>query len=453
MYEELLESSEFYQKRYHNFSSRIILPIFGLLIFLVIFLAFMKKEVTLKSQATVEPVKVLAQIQSTSNNTIKTNNLQENKLVNKDDLLIEYETASEMIQHDSTQDQLNNLKLQKEQLELLKSSVESGISQFPQTDSFGYYKRFEDYLNQRQTLTSNIEQQNGTIASQNAASQNAQNTIGGLINDTTQKIANYEAAKSAIQNGQVVDVTNPAYSIYSTYIAQSATLLTDVEKTTLMNQVVAQLDSQIQQYQTELSNYQIQYSGSGTQQAYNSSLDSQLASLQSQKIAEISQELTALDQKIKELNGGFLLQENTLKETKIKASVAGIVHVNPEVIDSTIIPEGTVIAQIFPKLEDEKAVKIETYISSRDITSLKIGDTVKFKTQDSSNKEVTLKSKITSIDSSATKTKEGSYFKVVSEAKLSNKELKDLKYGSSGDLVVVTGEKTYLKYYLDKFLN
>ncbi|HEP3847347.1 TPA: competence protein ComB, partial [Streptococcus pyogenes] len=76
MYEELLESSEFYQKRYHNFSSRIILPILGLLIFLVIFLTFMKKEVTIKSQATVEPVKVLAQIQSISNNTIKINNLQ-----------------------------------------------------------------------------------------------------------------------------------------------------------------------------------------------------------------------------------------------------------------------------------------------------------------------------------------------------------------------------------------
>lgn len=122
-------------------------------------------------------------------------------------------------------------------------------------------------------------------------------------------------------------------------------------------------------------------------------------------------------------------------------------------IDSIIIPEGTVIAQIFPKLEDEEAVKIETYISSRDITSLKIGDTVKFKTQDSSNKEVTLQSKITSIDSSAIKTKEGNYSKVIVDVKLSSKQLKDLKYGSSGDLVVVTGEKTYLKYYLDKFLN
>ncbi|HEP1250026.1 bacteriocin secretion accessory protein [Streptococcus pyogenes] len=453
MYEELLESSEFYQKRYHNFSSRIILPILGLLIFLVIFLTFMKKEVTIKSQATVEPVKVLAQIQSISNNTIKINNLQENKLVNKYDLLVEYEISNEIIQHDSTQDQLNILKQQKEQLELLKSSIQSGSSKFPEADAFGYYKRFEDYIGQRQTITSNVKQQNGTIASQNTASKNTQNTIGGLINDTSQKIANYEAAKSAIQSGRVVDATNPAYSIYSTYVSQSLALVKEVEKTTLMNQVVAQLDSQIQQYKTALSNYQIQYSGAGVQQAYNSSLDSQLDSLQSQKIAEISQELTALDQKVKELNGGFLLQQNTLKETELRASVAGIVHVNPEVIDSSIIPKGTIIAQIFPKLEDAKEARIETYISSRDITSLKIGDTVKFKTQDSSNKEVTLQSKITSIDSSATKTKEGSYFKVIAKVKLSSKQLEDLKYGSSGDLVVITGEKTYLKYYIDKFLN
>lgn len=453
MYEELLESSEFYQKRYHNFSSRIILPIFVLLIFLIAFLAFMKKEITLKSQATVEPVKILAQIQSTSNNTIKTNNLQENKLVNKDDLLIEYETDNEVIQHNNTQDQLNNLKQQKEQLQLLKSSVESGISQFPNTDSFGYYKRFEDYISQRQTIISNVEQQNGTIAAQNATAQNAQNTIGGVINDLYQKIANNELVKSAIQSGQAIDTSNPAYSNYSTYISQSSSLATEVEKKNLMNQVVAQLDSQIQQYQAELSNYQIQYSSSGTQQSYNSSLDSQLASLQSQKIAEISQELTALDQKVKELNGGFLLQENTLNETKIKASVEGIVHVNPEVIDSTIIPKGTVIAQIFPKLENGKTIKIETYISSRDITSLKIGDMVKFQTQDSSNKDVTIQSKITNIDSIATKTKEGSYFKVVAEAKLTDENLRDLKYGSSGYLVVITGEKTYLKYYLDKFFH
>lgn len=453
MYEQLLESSEFYQKRYHNFSSRIILPVFGLLIFLVLFLAFMKKEVTLKSQATVEPVKILTQVQSTSNNTIKKNNLQENKLVKKDDLLIEYETSGEMIEHSSTQEQLDQIQKQKEQLELLKSSIENGSSQFPQEDSYGYYKIFEDYLSQRQTIISNVEQQNGTIASQNAASVNAQNTIGGLINETSQKIADYQSAKYAIQSNQAVDSANPAYSIYSTYITHKNALTTEVEKTTLLNQVVTQLDTQIQQFQTELSNYQIQYSGAGTQQAYNSSLDSQLASLQSQKVAEVSQELTTLEQKIKELNGGFLLQQNTLKETKIKAGVTGIVHVNPEVIDSSIIPEGTVIAQIFPKLEDEKAVKIETYISSRDITSLKVGDKIKFKTQDSSNKEVTLKSKITSIDTNATRTKAGSYFKVTAKTKLSTDQVKDLKYGSTGDVVVVTGTKTYLDYYLDKFLN
>ncbi|HEM4697789.1 TPA: HlyD family efflux transporter periplasmic adaptor subunit [Streptococcus suis] len=139
--------------------------------------------------------------------------------------------------------------------------------------------------------------------------------------------------------------------------------------------------------------------------------------------------------------------------TKITSEVGGIVHVNNEVIDSVIIPEGTIIAQIYPNLEDEKRVKIETYILSEDVNTLKIGDKVRFKTQGSSNKEIVLNSKISSIDTNATKTKSGSYFKIVSEAKLSHKQLKDLKYGSSGNLVVVTGEKTYLKYYLDKFLN
>ncbi|CYW11328.1 HlyD family efflux transporter periplasmic adaptor subunit [Streptococcus suis] len=119
----------------------------------------------------------------------------------------------------------------------------------------------------------------------------------------------------------------------------------------------------------------------------------------------------------------------------------------------TIIQKGTLIAQIYPIIADEKKVLIETYIPSSDISSLKVGDKIKFKTQDSSNKELTLISKISSIDSNATKTETGSYFKVVSEVKLSDKETQVLKYGTSGEIVVVTGEKTYLDYYLDKFLN
>ncbi|HFI0115877.1 TPA: bacteriocin secretion accessory protein [Streptococcus suis] len=453
MYEELLESSEFYQKRYHNFSSKLILPVFALMVFLVVFLAFFKKEITLKSAATVEPVKVLAQVQSTSSNKIILNSLKENLVVNIGDVLIKYDSTNETLQQDNSEDQLSLLQKQKEQLELLKLSYETTTSQFPETDTFGYCRRFEDYWNQRQTLESSISQQNGTIASQNAASTNTQNTIGGLINKLSGKISDYQALKSAISTGTSIDSTNQGYSVYTTYISQSGTLTSDIEKDNLKNQTITQIDSQIQQFQSELSSYQIQYSSAGVQQSYNSSLDSQLSSLQSQKISEVSQELTVLEQKINELENGLEVQNNTLSDTEIVSTVAGIVHMNNEVLNAELIPEGTLIAQIYPIIADEKKVLIETYIPSSDISSLKVGDKIKFKNEDSSNKELTLISKISSIDSNATKTETGSYFKVVSEVKLSDKETQALKYGTSGEIVVVTGEKTYLDYYLYKFLN
>lgn len=453
MYDQLLESSEFYQKRYHNFSSKIILPTFVLLIFLLTFLAFFKKEITITSQATVEPARVLASIQSTSNNKIKVNNLQENKAIKKDELLVEYDSINESIQSDTVKQQLKNLQEQKKQLELLKLSYENGVSQFPEADVFGYSKRFDDYLSQRQTVSSTIEQQNSTIASQNATSINTQNAIGGAMNNVYQKIGDYETVRTAILSDAAVDISNYGYAIFAAYDTQNLEKLTETEKSALKNQYISQIDTQIQQFQTELSSYEIQYSSSGTQQAYNSSLESQLSSLQSQKISEVSQEITVLDQKITEVNGGVKLQEESLSNTKIVSEVEGIVHVNTEVIDSVIIPEGTIIAQIYPNLKDERVVKVETYIPSKDINTLKIGDKIRFKTQDSSNKEVILNSKISSIDTNATKTKEGSYFKVVSEVKLNEKQIVDLKYGASGNLTVITGSKTYLDYYLDKFLN
>ena len=90
MNEQFLESAEFYQKRYHNFASCLIVPSLILLVFLVGFSMLAKKEITISSRASVEASRVLAQIQSTSNQLIIANHLAENKEVKKGDLLIQY---------------------------------------------------------------------------------------------------------------------------------------------------------------------------------------------------------------------------------------------------------------------------------------------------------------------------------------------------------------------------
>ena len=88
---EFLESAEFYNRRYHNFSSRVIVPMSLLLVFLLGFATFAEKEISLSTRATVEPSRILANIQSTSNNRILVNHLEENKLVKKGELLVQYQ--------------------------------------------------------------------------------------------------------------------------------------------------------------------------------------------------------------------------------------------------------------------------------------------------------------------------------------------------------------------------
>ena len=62
MQSEFLESAEFYNRRYHNFSSRVIVPMSLLLVFLLGFATFAEKEISLSTRATVEPSRILANI-------------------------------------------------------------------------------------------------------------------------------------------------------------------------------------------------------------------------------------------------------------------------------------------------------------------------------------------------------------------------------------------------------
>ena len=167
MQSEFLESAEFYNRRYHNFSSYVIFPSFILFLFLIIFSIFAQKEISLTAGATVEPARIIATIQSSSNSKIVANHLAENKFVKQGDLLVQYQEGAEAVQAENYASQLEMLKDQKVQLEYLKASLQAGSDQFPEADKFGYQHSFLDYLNQAASLRSQVEQQNASISSQN----------------------------------------------------------------------------------------------------------------------------------------------------------------------------------------------------------------------------------------------------------------------------------------------
>ena len=303
MHLDFLESAEFYNRRYHNFSSRVIFPMSLLVVFMFGFAMFAEKEISLSSKATVEPSRIIANIQSTSNRRMVVNYLEENKQVQRGDLLVQYQEVGDVIQYEANVNQL---------------------------ESFRHH----------QSKTSNLK------------------------NSTAQ----------------------PNIGLFSQ------------NSSTVQEQIAVEQDD--------------------------------------------------LEREIGKKNQTSLLEKGT-----IRAQEDGVLYLNPERNQSAVVTEGTLLAKLYPLLDREGKTKLTAYLSSKDIVGIKIGDSVRFTTTNDANGQVRLVSTITSIDTIATKTDQGNFFKIEAETKITQEQAEKLRYGLEGHLQIITGKKSYLRYYLDDFLN
>ena len=303
MHLEFLESAEFYNRRYHNFSSRVIFPMSLLVVFMFGFAMFAEKEISLSSKATVEPSRIIANIQSTSNRRMVVNYLEENKQVQRGDLLVQYQEVGDVIQDEANVNQLESFR-------------------------------------NHQSKTSNLK------------------------NSTTQ----------------------PNIGLFSQ------------NSSTVQEQIALEQDD--------------------------------------------------LEREIGKKNQTSLLEKGT-----IRAQEDGVLYLNPERNQSAVVTEGTLLAKLYPLLDREGKTKLTAYLSSKDIVRIKIGDSVRFTTTNGANGQVRLVSTITSIDTIATRTDQGNFFKIEAETKITREQAEQLRYGLEGRLQIITGKKSYLRYYLDDFLN
>lgn len=303
MHLEFLESAEFYNRRYHNFSSRVIFPMSLLVVFMFGFALFAEKEISLSSKATVEPSRIIANIQSTSNRRMVVNYLEENKRVQRGDLLVQYQEVGDVIQDEANVNQLESFR-------------------------------------NHQSKTSNLK------------------------NSTTR----------------------PNIDLFSQNFS------------TVQEQVALKQDD--------------------------------------------------LEREIGKKNQTSLLEKGT-----IRAQEDGVLYLNPERNQSSVVTEGTLLAKLYPLLDREGKTKLTAYLSSKDIVRIKIGDSVRFTTPNGANGQVRLVSTITSIDTIATRTDQGNFFKIEAETKITQEQSEKLRYGLEGRLQIITGKKSYLRYYLDDFMN
>ena len=399
MNNHLFQSAEFYQRRYHNFATILVLPLTLLVLFIVLFSLFAHTEITVTSTGEITPTKVIEVIQSTSNNIISTNNLKDNKTVKKGDLLVKYSDKLEASQSNSIQQQIDRDDRQAAALETLINSLKQGTNLFGDNDEFGYSSTINAFLNQAITITSQVNQANVTVAKQEESVNKANSSIPKQI-------------------------------------------------TELQTQV-----NQYQEPQSDIDNLNLKLSSNVTTGTYDNSASSQIETLRNQQVSQAQEQLNQVN-KDKESLQAQLEQANIRKEAaSLYANSNGVLHLNSQIKGESYIPQGTVIGQIYPNLSEAKNVAITYYVNSNYINQLKKQQTVRFTLNTVGKTPTVIKGEIVSLDKAATETKNGNFFKVTAKVNVTSQDRENLTYGMQGKVVSVIAKKTFFNYFKDKLLN
>ena len=443
---KLFKSAEFYQRRYHNFATLLIVPLVLLLSFLLIFSLFAQKEVTVTSRGEITPTQVIASIQSTSNNTITTNNLSNNQSVKKDDVVIKYAETMEKSQKQALETQLATLNRQKTAIETLKASLSQGNNLFTGEDEFGYINTFNNFITQSQDIELGISKTNAEVNNQLALAGNTATAIEKQINNIYKQIAEYEELSQAITNkSSSLSASNPHKATLNSYLVQSQQGLAD--------QYLSQINQSISSLKSSIASLNIQRAGTGSVATYDSSLGTKVEVLRTQFLQSASQQLTTVETQITELTAQLGQANVNFEHNTIKAPGTGIIHLNNEFDGKTLIPNGSEIAQIYPIIQETKEVLITYYVTSEYVPLLKEDQVARLKLEKIGNQSTTIIGKINSIDRTATKTEQGNLFKVTALAQIPDKDSNIIQYGLQGQVTSIIAKKTYFDYYKDKILN
>lgn len=452
MNNHLFQSAEFYQRRYHNFATILVLPLTLLVLFIVLFSLFAQTEVTVTSTGEITPTKVIEVIQSTSNNIISTNNLKDNKTVKKGDLLIKYSDKLESSQSNGIQQQIDRDDRQAAALETLINSLKQGTNLFGDDDEFGYSSTISTFLNQASTITSQVNQANATVAKQEESVNKANSGISKQITELQTQVSQYQELQTAINQGQTsLSKNNPLTSILNNYLSQL--VQSDGAGEQVKTQYLSEIQSNINSLQSSIDDLNLKLSSNVSTGTYDNSASSQIETLRNQQVSQAQEQLNQAN-KDKESLQAQLEQANIGKEaTSLHANSNGVLHLNNQIKGESYIPQGTVIGQIYPNLSKAKTVTITYYVNSNYINQLKKQQTVRFTLDTVGKTPTVIEGKIVSLDKVATETKNGNFFKVTAKVNVTSQDREHLTYGMQGKVVSVIAKKTFFNYFKDKLLN
>lgn len=451
-----LESAEFYNHRFKNFATLSILPAFIFLICLIAFLIFAKREVAIKAAGEIAPTVSGHIVQSTVSSRIIRNYIKEGKFVKKGQVLVVYHDKSTPAEQRLVKGQAELLTTQSQALQQLKNSIEKNQNVMTGEDSFGYQQLFKDYLAQRSIYQSETSKIDVEQNENNSKTNSMTGAINKQIDAANADITDLNKLKQVIGGGQGSYPASGKFSaLYKGYQADAKDL-----KGTELNKVQAtyqqSVDQEIATNETNLNSLKIELVN--TQKTDTSGLDkeevqSKLVSLQANQLQNIDTQLVSIKKSLKEYTEKQAILEDQHQGQVIKAPASGVLHTDNNAVSKKLIGAGTELAEVLPQIQKVSTAKVTFLVGPSEVSAIKPGMKIRLKITRNVPRPFVLDGNVKKLDVGPTVTKQGNAFQVNANVSFSPEQAKQLRYGITGNVSVITGKKTYWHFIVDYILN
>ncbi|KFI46928.1 competence factor transport accessory protein ComB [Bifidobacterium bohemicum] len=447
---EIFESSEFYRRRYDNFSTMIVFPVFLAVVGILLFSFVGHREITVKTVGEIAPAGTVAQVQSTSNQHIVVNNLMENKVVRKGDTLLAYDDNQDSTQMAALQQQLDVANRQQVAAQQLKVGLQNDTNPFSDPDEFGYSSMLDDYRAQAAVTTQDDGRDAANVNSQNQAVAAARDAANQQLSENEAKLADYRELRQAVAGGGQLPADNIFASTYQLYHSQIEE--NPSQQGSITAQTLSGIDSSVRELEQTSATVRSQQASTSFS-AKSTSSGSKISALHAQYVLEADKELSKISSTKLELETKIALGKSQGSASTVKAKCGGILHVNSQIKGMDTIPNGTVVAQIYPDLDHASNIEIVLDVPADDIDGIHNAQQVRFSSYQNSAKPLIINGSIISVASSPTRTRQGNYYEIRARASVDDVTINRIRYGFQGTAVIITGKKTFFDYYKDRILH
>ncbi|MGM0111943.1 bacteriocin secretion accessory protein [Enterococcus sp. DIV0187] len=448
---EWLDHSTIYSHQHHSFYRWIMYPVILLLFLVGLFLFFIKKEIVIKTSAQLTAETKILQVPI--NTKIIENKLNENQRVKKGESLILFDTSNLSSEKEQIKQQNASIESQKKACNLFVDSLTQGANLFEEEDSFGYSNQLKSlFLEQSSNdylVKQKVEEDQKAQDSYNKTKNQLTQQIQALQNDTNQ----WNIVRSAWINQQgVQDGSSEIQAQFQAWRSQLENT-SEEQKSQINATILSTIEEHISQLKKEIEQIQVEQSKLSPPINYDNEINSQnekIKQTKEQALATTKQKLSELtdDQKKNDLAIQSLTDQ--ISQGNLVAPTDGIIHVNEEIRGQQEIPKGTLLAEIYP-LSSNENLEFTALIPANEMTHVKTGMKVHFKLDKKGVEPVIMSGKLKEIAEKSTNTKQGGLFSVKGEL-FPTKKIPN-RYGLTGELSLIVGEKTYWQSIKDTILN